>query len=31
LAIFYGAADTVVSLAFGKISDVVQYTKENSL
>ena len=31
LAIYYGAADTVVALAFGKLSEVVQYTKENSL
>lgn len=31
LAIYYGAADTVVALAFGKISEVIQYTKENNL
>ena len=31
LAIYYGAADTVVAMAFGKLSEVVQYTKENSL
>ena len=31
LAIYYGAADTVVALAFGYISEIVQYIKENSL
>jgi beta-1,4-mannooligosaccharide/beta-1,4-mannosyl-N-acetylglucosamine phosphorylase len=31
LAIYYGAADTVVAMAFGKLSEVVQYTKNNSL
>jgi len=31
LAVYYGAADTVVALAFGKLSDVIKYTKENSL
>ena len=31
LAIYYGAADTVVALAFGYLSEVVQFTKENSL
>ena len=31
LAVYYGAADTVVALAFGKISEVVQFTKDNSL
>jgi beta-1,4-mannooligosaccharide/beta-1,4-mannosyl-N-acetylglucosamine phosphorylase len=31
LAVYYGAADTVVALAFGKLSEIIQYTKENSL
>ena len=31
LAIYYGAADTVVALAFGRISEIIQYTKDNSL
>jgi beta-1,4-mannooligosaccharide/beta-1,4-mannosyl-N-acetylglucosamine phosphorylase len=31
LAIYYGGADTVVAMAFGKLSEVVQYTKDNSL
>ena len=31
LAVYYGAADTVVALAFGRLSEVVQFTKENSL
>ena len=31
LAIYYGAADTVVALAFGHLSEVVQFTKEHSL
>jgi len=31
LAIYYGAADTVVALAFGKLSEVIQFTKDNSL
>ncbi len=31
LAIYYGAADTVVALAYGKLSEVIQFTKENSL
>lgn len=31
LAVYYGAADTVVALAFGRISEIVKYTKENSL
>ncbi len=31
IAIYYGAADTVVALAFGHISEIVQYTIENSL
>ncbi|PCJ95517.1 MAG: glycosidase [Flavobacteriaceae bacterium] len=31
LAVYYGAADTVVGMAFGKLSEVVAFTKENSL
>lgn len=31
IAIYYGAADTVVGLAFGHISEIVKFTKENSL
>ena len=31
LAVYYGAADTVVALAFGKLSEVVEFTKNNSL
>ena len=31
LAIYYGAADTSVGLAFTTIDDLVKYTKENSL
>ncbi|WP_317126534.1 glycoside hydrolase family 130 protein [Aureibaculum marinum] len=31
LAIYYGAADTSVALAFGRLSKVVEFTKDNSL
>ena len=31
LAVYYGAADTVVAMAFGKLSEVIKFTKENSL
>ncbi len=31
IAIYYGAADTVVALAFGHISEIIEFTKENSL
>jgi beta-1,4-mannooligosaccharide/beta-1,4-mannosyl-N-acetylglucosamine phosphorylase len=31
LAVYYGAADTVVAIAFGYLSEVVKFTKENSL
>ena len=31
LAVYYGAADTVVAVAFGNLSEVIQFTKENSL
>jgi beta-1,4-mannooligosaccharide/beta-1,4-mannosyl-N-acetylglucosamine phosphorylase len=31
VAIYYGAADTVVGLAFGRLSEIVEFTKNNSL
>ncbi len=31
VAIYYGAADTVTGLAFGYLSEIVRFTKENSL
>ena len=31
LALYYGAADTVTALAFGKISEILQFIKNNSL
>ncbi len=31
VAIYYGAADTVVGLAFGYISEILEFTKKNSL
>jgi len=31
IAIYYGAADTVVGVAFGHISEIVAYIKANSL
>ncbi len=31
VAVYYGAADTVVALAFGYISEIIQFLKENSL
>ena len=31
LAIYYGAADTFVAMAFGHLSEVINFTKENSL
>ncbi len=31
IAIYYGAADTVVALSFGHISEIVKFTIENSL
>ena len=31
LAIYYGAADTVVGLAFGYLDEVLEYTRQNSL
>ncbi|MCM4156976.1 glycoside hydrolase family 130 protein [Gramella sp. AN32] len=30
LALYYGAADTVTGLAFGKISEIIAFTKKNS-
>lgn len=30
VAVYYGAADTVVALAFGRISEIIKFTKENS-
>jgi beta-1,4-mannooligosaccharide/beta-1,4-mannosyl-N-acetylglucosamine phosphorylase len=30
IAIYYGAADTVVAMAFGRISELVEWTKKNS-
>ncbi len=30
VAVYYGAADTVVALAFGRISEIIRFTKENS-
>lgn len=31
VAIYYGAADTVVGLVFGRLSEIVEFTKNNSL
>ena len=31
LTVYYGAADTVVALAFGRLSEVINFTKEQSL
>ena len=31
LVMYYGAADTVVSMAFGHISEIVNFIKENSI
>lgn len=31
LAVYYGAADTVVALAFARLSEVIEFTKQNSL
>ncbi|MEE9361567.1 MAG: glycoside hydrolase family 130 protein [Cellulophaga sp.] len=31
IAIYYGAADTVTAMAFGHISEIIAFTKENSL
>jgi beta-1,4-mannooligosaccharide/beta-1,4-mannosyl-N-acetylglucosamine phosphorylase len=31
IAVYYGAADTSVALAFGHISEIIEFTKQNSL
>ncbi len=31
LAIYYGAADTVVGMAFAKVDELVQFVKENAV
>ena len=31
VAVYYGAADTVVGMAFGRISEIVEFVKKNSL
>lgn len=31
VAVYYGAADTVVGLAFGRISEIIEWLKENSI
>ncbi|MBR5472607.1 MAG: hypothetical protein IKU82_01325, partial [Clostridia bacterium] len=31
IAIYYGAADTVVGIAFTTVDDLIKFTKENSL
>lgn len=31
VAVYYGAADTVVGVAFGYLSEVIAFTKANSL
>ena len=31
VAVYYGAADTVVGLAFGYISEILEFTKNNSV
>jgi beta-1,4-mannooligosaccharide/beta-1,4-mannosyl-N-acetylglucosamine phosphorylase len=31
VAIYYGAADTAVGIAFGKLSEIIAFTKENSI
>ena len=31
LALYYGAADTVTSVAFGKLSEIIDFVKNNSL
>jgi beta-1,4-mannooligosaccharide/beta-1,4-mannosyl-N-acetylglucosamine phosphorylase len=31
VAVYYGAADTCVAVAFGRISEIIQFTKNNSL
>ena len=31
IVIYYGAADTVVAIAFGYISEIIEFLKQNSL
>jgi beta-1,4-mannooligosaccharide/beta-1,4-mannosyl-N-acetylglucosamine phosphorylase len=31
VAIYYGAADTVTGIAFGRLSEIVRFTMENSI
>jgi beta-1,4-mannooligosaccharide/beta-1,4-mannosyl-N-acetylglucosamine phosphorylase len=31
MAIYYGAADTVVALAYSRVSDLVEFIKENAI
>lgn len=31
VAVYYGAADTVVGMAFGYISEIIEFTKKNSV
>ena len=31
VAVYYGAADTVVGMAFGYIKDIIEFTKKNSI
>ena len=31
VAVYYGAADTVVGMAFGYIKEIVEFTKNNSI
>jgi beta-1,4-mannooligosaccharide/beta-1,4-mannosyl-N-acetylglucosamine phosphorylase len=31
VAVYYGAADTVVAMAFGYIDEILEFTKKNSL
>jgi len=31
VTIYYGAADTVVAIAFGRISEIIKFTKDNTL
>ena len=31
IAIYYGCADTVTGLAFGYISEIIEFTKKNSI
>lgn len=31
VAVYYGAADTVVGMAFGYIDEIIEFTKRNSI